>query len=212
VRGIDARTTPDDDALVDRLRRGDRDAFELLVRRYHGSLTRIAMGYVSTRQGAEELAQDAWMGVLQGLERFEGRSSFRTWLFAILVNRAKTRGLREGRTLPFSAIPGPDSPGEPDVPPSRFDTRGRWAEPPAAWRDATPEALLVGAETRRALSDAIAALPDNYRIVLTLRDLEGLDAEDVCRVLGISESNQRVLLHRARSKVRQALEAHFTAK
>lgn len=198
---------PDDEVLLGRIRGGDRDAFATLVRRHHGSLTRIAMGYVSTRQSAEEVAQDAWLAVLEGLDRFEGRSSFRTWLFTILVNRAKTRGVREGRSVPSSALAEGEASEEPAVPPSRFDSNGRWSEPPRDWHDQTPEALLDQAETRAAVIAAISVLPDKYRIVLTLRDLEGMEAEEVCRILEISEANQRVLLHRARSRLRQALEA-----
>lgn len=208
----DSGDVPGDDILITRVRSGDREAFALLVRRYHGSLTRVARGYVSTRQSAEELAQEAWLGVMEGLARFEGRASFRTWLFTILVNRAKTRGVREGRSLPFSALGEGEGEPEPAVSTSRFNGKGRWAEPPAHWRDDTPEGLLERSETRAALSAAIESLPDNYRLILTLRDIENLTAEEVCRMLEISEANQRVLLHRARSRVRQALEAHFASR
>ena len=205
------RVIADDEHLVAGVRAGSREAFAGLVRRYHASLTRVARGYVSTQQSAEEVAQEAWLGVLEGLERFAGRSSFKTWLFTILVNRAKTRGVREGRTVPFSSLAGgDDSPlDEPSVPGRRFDSAGRWSDPPRAWADETPEALLASAELRALLDRAVAGLPENYRLVITLRDIEELEADEVCRILEISEANQRVLLHRARARVRHALEEHL---
>ncbi len=198
-----------DVVLVARTRAGDKEAFSGLIHRYHGSLVRIAQQYVSTRASADEVAQDAWMGVLEGLAHFQERSSFRTWLFTILINRAKTRGVREGRSVPLSAL-GSDDPGsEPAVAPERFNQAGRWSTPPRPWAVETPEDLVSRREAMQVLARAVEELPANYRLILTLRDIEGMDGEEVCHVLQISESNQRVLLHRARARVRRALEAHF---
>ena len=201
-----------DAALVAALRRGDEAAFRALVERYHAAMVRLALSFVSTRATAEEVAQEAWLGVLEGLDRFEGRSSLRTWVFRILTNTAKTRAVREGRQIPFSALAGPDE-GEPSVDPDRFlgpDDRwaGHWAAPPRRW-ETLPEPSLVAGELRARIATAIESLPDTQRTVITLRDVEGWSAEEVCNVLELSETNQRVLLHRARSKVRNALERYF---
>jgi len=207
---------PDESQLIDALRRRDEAAFLTLVRRYHASLVRLARGYVGSQAVAEEVAQDAWLGVLQGIERFEARSSFKTWLFRILVNRAKTRGERESRSVPFSALGEGgrgEEPFEPSVDPARF--RGsddavapyHWSRPPRPWD--SPDERLLAAETLELIGRAIAALPPRQRAVITLRDVEGLSSEEVCNVLELSDTNQRVLLHRARSQVRAALERHF---
>jgi RNA polymerase sigma-70 factor, ECF subfamily len=196
--------------LLEALRAGDESAFTELARAYHASLLRVAQIYVSNRAVAEEVVQETWLAVLQGLDRFEGRSSLKTWIFSILTNRAKTRAVRERRTIPFSALQ-PERVPEPALDPERFrdpdDPRwpGHWAVPPQAW----PEDRLVAAETRDKLAGAIEALPGSQRAVISLRDLEGWSAEEVCNALGISETNQRVLLHRARSKVRKALEEYL---
>jgi len=188
------------------------------VRRYQGPLLRVALVYARSREVAEEIVQDTWLGVLQGIERFERRSSFRTWLFRILVNRARTRGEREGRTVPFSALGEPAlEPGEPAVSPERFlgpdhpEWPFHWAVPPRSW-SGSPEERLLTRETLDLVEHAIAALPQAWREVITLRDVEGWTAGEVCNVLGISETYQRVLLHRARSRVRGALEHHFDAE
>ena len=192
--------------LLERAREGDEEAFAALVRRHSPSLLRVAQMYVPSRAVAEEVVQETWLGVLRGLESFEGRSTFRTWLFRILVNRAKTRGTRERRTVPFAALAGAETDGdEPAVDPSRFATEGFWGTPPRRW-DEDPEAALDGAEALRIAREAIEKLPEMQRRVITLRDLEGFPSEEVRNVLGITETNQRVLLHRARAKVRQALE------
>lgn len=205
----------DDAQLVDALTRRDEAAFVQLVQRYQGPLLRLALVYAGNRAVAEEIVQDAWLGVIQGIERFEGRSSFRTWLFRILVNRARTRSEREGRTVPFSAlVDSAMEPAEPAVAAERF--RGptdpqwpsHWAVPPKAW-GASPDEQLLTRETLDLVERAIAALSPAQREVITLRDVEGWEADEVCNVLGISETNQRVLLHRARSRVRGALERHF---
>ena len=207
---VAAMASPADDdqdlRLLERARSGDEEAFAALVRRHSPSLLRVAQMYVPSRAVAEDVVQETWLGVVRGLERFEGRSTFRTWLFRILVNRAKTRGVRERRTVPFAALAGAEADGdEPAVDPSRFATEGFWGTPPRRW-DEDPEAALDGAEALRVAREAIEKLPEMQRRVITLRDLEGFPSDEVRNVLGITETNQRVLLHRARAKVRQALE------
>jgi RNA polymerase sigma-70 factor (ECF subfamily) len=192
------------------LRAGDEGAFARLLRKYGASLFRLARLYVSSPAVAEEVVQETWLAVFTGLERFEGRSSLKTWLFRILTNKAKTRGQREGRSLPFSAFAADGDEGETAVDVDRFlgpdhHSAGHWAAPPRG----VPEERLLAAETRGTIETAIAALPPNQRAVITLRDVEGLSAEEVCNVLVLSETNQRVLLHRARSKVRAALEQYL---
>jgi RNA polymerase sigma-70 factor, ECF subfamily len=197
--------------LLDALRAGDEDAFAALVREYHASLVRVARIYVSTPASAEEVAQETWLGVLNGLDRFEGRSSLRTWIFRILTNIAKTRAQRERRTLPFSALQDPGRVPEAAVDADRFHGPehprgpGHWAAPPSDW----PEQELLAAETRDRLAEAIEELPVSQRAVITLRDVQGWESAEVCNALGISETNQRVLLHRARSKVRRALGSYL---
>ncbi len=193
-------------ALVAALRRGDEAAFRALIEMYNPMLVRVARMYVSTQAVAEEVAQETWLAVLEGIDRFEGRSSFKTWLFRILTNRAKTRGIREGRSLPFSAL----EPDEPAVEPERFhggdhNWPGHWSAPPQGF----PEERLLAAETRDVIEQAIATLPPTQRAVISLRDIEGWGAEEVCNALTLSETNQRVLLHRARSAVRKALEQYL---
>jgi RNA polymerase sigma-70 factor, ECF subfamily len=195
------------------LRSGDERAFMELVERYHGSLLRVAQIWVSSRAVAEEVVQETWVGVLRGLDRFEGRSSLKTWIFRILANTAKTRAVREGRTIPLSSLENPGLVPEPAVGPDRFRTwetslPGHWADRPANW-DEQPEKRLETLETRAELEAAIERLPGTQRAVLSLRDIEGWSSGEVCNALGLSETNQRVLLHRARSKVRQALEEYL---
>jgi len=197
----------DDRELVRSLRDGDEQAFVALVGRHHGPMIRLAQGYVRSRAVAEEVVQDAWLGVLEGLDRFEGRSSLRTWMYRILVNGAITRAGREGRSLPFSAI-DESSQDEPAVDPGRLLGPGHWAEPPSSW-EKLPEDQLVSEETLRLVGEAIDGLPASQGEVIRLRDVEGWPSADVCTVLGISQANQRVLLHRARSKVRGALERYL---
>jgi RNA polymerase sigma-70 factor, ECF subfamily len=202
-------------ALCDALRRGDERAFEELLDLYHAPLRRFAMTYVRNAAVAEEVVQDTWLAVIRGIERFEGRSSLKTWIFQILVNTAVTRAERESRTVPLSAfeLSGEDDPA---VDPSRFLDEsherwpGHWAAPPSRWNE-LPEDALLGHEALDVLWNAIAALPEMQRRVITLRDIEGCPADEVCSLLELSEANQRVLLHRARSKARAALEAHFDA-
>jgi RNA polymerase sigma-70 factor (ECF subfamily) len=208
---------PEEQRLVEALRNGDEDAFMLVVERYGPSLLRVALLFVPSRAVAEEVVQETWLAVLAGIDRFEGRSSFKTWLFRILTNRAKTRGVREARSVPFSALAPSEAAGnEPAVDPERFlpayhPTRaGAWATPPSEWTE-TPEERLLGGETRRVIEGAIAALPPAQRAVITLRDVEGWPSEEVVDALGITDGNQRVLLHRARSRVRAALDEYLEA-
>jgi RNA polymerase sigma-70 factor (ECF subfamily) len=197
--------------LLEALRSGDEGAFTALVREYQPSLVRVARMFVSSQAAAEEVAQETWLGVLNGLDRFEGRSSLRTWIFRILTNIAKTKAVRDGRTLPFSALQDPARVPEAAVDADRFlDSEharwpGHWAAKPTPW----PEDALVAAETRERLAEAIEALPATQRAVISLRDIEGWSSEEVRNALDLSETNQRVLLHRARSKVRAALESYL---
>jgi RNA polymerase sigma-70 factor (ECF subfamily) len=202
-----AQPQPSDDAeLVKRLRSGDETAFEWLIERYQGPLLRLAQVFVPSRAVAEEVVQETWLAVITGLPAFEGRSSLKTWIFRILTNRAKSRGVRERRTVPFSSLADDEGESAPAVDPSRFRPNGRWAEAPRVWDDDTPEKLLATAEAMQRLQSAIAELPPKQRAVVTLRDIQGLEAEEICNILEISETNQRVLLHRARSKLRSVLE------
>lgn len=203
--------------IVRALRAGNETAFVMLVERYQPSMLRIARMYVSTQAVAEEVVGDAWVGVLKSLDGFEGRSSLRTWIFRILVNIAKTRGRREARTVPFSSLWTPDPGDDPSVEPERFRppgdraAPGHWADPPVAW-DAIPEERLVAKETLARVAAAIEALPPNQREVIRLRDVLGWSSNDVRNALELSETNQRVLLHRARAKVRRALEGYLSAE
>lgn len=202
--------------LLTALRQGNEDAFQTLFDKYHTSLVRLATVYANDRAAAEEVAQDTWIGVLKGLNGFQGRSSLKTWIFTILINRAKTRGQRDSRSLPFSALVSAETESdEPTVSPDRFaqphdplETGGHWLQSPRNWEE-LPEAHVLSQETGQHLKAAIAALPPVQRQVITLRDIDGFSAEEVCNILEISETNQRVLLHRARAKVRQALEHYF---
>lgn len=205
---------PEDAAFLQALRNGDETAFASLVNRYHASLLRLAMAFVPSQAIAEEVVQETWIGVLEGLSRFEGRSSLKTWIFRILTNQAKTRGVRESRSVPFSPLGNEgDDPQAPAVDPSRFQSSGywidHWASPPNSWEAKTPERLLLSKECGQQMEKAIEALPPTQRQVLVLRDLDELSSEEVCNILGISETNQRVLLHRARSRVRRALERYL---
>jgi RNA polymerase sigma-70 factor, ECF subfamily len=197
------------------LRRGDEGAFSRLVELYQSPLRRLALTYVRSSAVADEVVQETWLGVITGIDRFEGRSSLKTWIFRILTNIAKTRAVREGRTVPLSALTRAEvDADDPAVDPNRFFDQqhakwpGHWASPPTRW-EARPEQHLAGRETLDVLKRAVDLLPPAQRQVLVLRDVEGWDAPEVCELLEVSEANQRVLLHRARSKVRQALEEHL---
>jgi RNA polymerase sigma-70 factor, ECF subfamily len=199
--------SPDDTRRVEALRARDDATFAALVQEYGPTMLRVARLFVRDRAVAEEVVQEAWLGVLRGIGSFEGRSSLKTWIFRILTNTAKTRAEREGRTIPFSAL----REDEAAVDPERFQHEGRWtghwASPPSPWQ--LPEGRLLAAEARTLIDRAIAELPAAQATVLTMRDVVGFDSTEVCNVLEISETNQRVLLHRARSKVRQALEDYL---
>jgi len=200
-----------DAQVVAALRARDEDTFRRLVREWHPSLLRVAQIFVPSRAVAEEVVQETWLRVLGALERFEGRSSLRTWVFRILVNTAKTRAQREGRVIPFSSLQEPGRVPEAAVDADRFlpDDHDRhpggWASPPRP----LPEERLLAAETRDRIAAAIDALPASQRAVISLRDVEGWTSEEVCNALDLTEVNQRVLLHRARAKVRRALEAYL---
>jgi RNA polymerase sigma-70 factor (ECF subfamily) len=209
ARGNGVPRQPDAERL-EALRQGDEDAFRALVQEYGPFLMRLVMVHVSSSAVAEEVVQDTWLAALEGLDRFEGRSSLRTWLASIALNKARTRGKREGRIVPFALLRRRyEEGGGPALDPERFQGRrgerpGWWASPPVAWEE--PERQLEAAETRRVLLEAIRDLPPRQREVIALRDVSGWDAEEVRNALDLSETNQRVLLHRARSKVRAALE------
>lgn len=198
----------DDRRLVARLLDGDARAFATLVDRYHTPLLRLALTFVSNRSTAEEVVQDTWIGIINGLPTFEGRSALKTWIVRILTNRAKTLGGREARSIPFSSLGNPKNAEGPAVDPSRFQPNGMWADPPRRWDDDTPEKLLMRHEALQHLEEAISELSADQRSVVTLRDIEGLAADEVCEVLQISEGNQRVLLHRGRSKLRRSVERY----
>jgi RNA polymerase sigma-70 factor, ECF subfamily len=202
----------DDGVLVDALRRGDEAAFGWLLDRYDASLRRLARSYVATPAAVEEVVQDTWMAVITGVGRFEQRSAVKTWLHRILANRARSTGVRERRSVPFASLSDELDADQPAVDPGRFRRRGRragaWAAPPSAW-DEEPEEHLLAAETLDAVERAVATLPPNQQAVLSLRDLEGWSAAEACNALELSETNQRVLLHRARATVRRALETYF---
>lgn len=199
----------DDRRVVDALRRGDEEAFGELVDRYSRSMFRLASSYVRSPAVAEEVVQEAWLGVLTGIGRFEGRSALKTWIFRILTNVAQTRGAREARSVPFSSL-AREHEGSPAVDPDRFGEEGMWSTPPRPWD--VPEARLLSKETREVVARAIEGLPPMQRAVISLRDVEGWSSEEVRNVLELSETNQRVLLHRARSKVRGELERYLTGE
>ena len=202
----------DDEQLVAAIRQGDAQAFATLVERHSPAMIRIALAHVPTRAAAEEAVQETWIAVLRGIDRFEGRAQLKTWIFRILTNVAIRTGTRERRSLPFSALADAEAGGDPVVDPERFLPHdherypGHWALPPARWP--TPEEGLLAAETRAVIAAAIAALPPAQRTVISLRDVEGWSTEEVGEALEITPGNQRVLLHRARSRVRAAIERH----
>lgn len=208
------RADPGGLRLLAAVRAGDEAAFAELVRAHSPTMVRLAQLSVGTRAVAEEVVQEAWIGVLNGIGRFEGRSSLKTWIFRILLNKANTRAAREAGSIPFSAMHAGDRDGgEPSVDPDRFlgpesEWAGHWASTPQRFEEVPEERLLAG-ETLGRIAAALATLPPNQRAVVTMRDVEGWSSDEVCGALGVSASNQRVLLHRGRSKVRAALEAHL---
>lgn len=211
---ISTGAASDDRAIVAALRNRDEAAFAALVGRHHAMLIRIARLYVSDDAVAEEVAQETWLALLSGIDAFEERSSLKTWLVRVVENRARTRGARDRRMVPFADLAAREA-GELDPAVSADHFRGatdmapgHWAVPPRSW-GSDPERDLLDAEAREIVQAAMAALPDAQREVMTLRDVEGWSAEEVCNALGITETNHRVLLHRARSKVRRALERYY---
>ncbi len=207
--------SPADLAIVERLRAGDETAFMMLVERHQAPMLRIARMYVSSRAVAEEVVQEAWLGILNGLDGFEGRSSLRTWMYRIVANIAKTRAQREGRSIPFSALSGDDE-ADQAVDPEWFqgpDGRfpGGWKTFPEDWRG-LPEERLLGTETLHLIGRAIDVLPPMQAEVIRLRDVLGWSSDEVCNALDLSETNQRVLLHRARSRIRRELDAYLNER
>lgn len=195
-----------DDLTVSRLKAGDEDAFRDLLARHHTHLLHFARTFVKSPATAEEVVQETWLAVLTGLDSFAGRSSLKSWIYAILANRARTRAVRDGRTLLFSEMSSEGDDDEPAVDPSRFNAAGYWDQPPRRWDDLTPERLAASAQIRTRLATALEELPETQRAVVVLRDVEGCSSEEACNILGISETNQRVLLHRGRSRLRRLLE------
>ena len=213
MRDFEAISSREDEReLVGRLRSGDEMAFRGLVERYHQPLVRLALTYVSRPDVAEEVVQDTWIGVIHGIATFEARSSLKTWIFRILTYQAMSRGKRELRSIPFSVLAGREAEGaEPAVDPSRFrgpEDRyvGGWIEHPDPWGDG--ETIMLSKEMQAIVAASIETLPPAQRLVMTLRDVQAWTSEEVCEALEISQGNQRVLLHRARSRVRAALERY----
>jgi RNA polymerase sigma-70 factor (ECF subfamily) len=198
------RTASGEGDLVERLLAGDEAAFDSLVAQHHGAMMRFARCFLSRSDVAEEIVQETWLAVLKGLSAFERRSSLKTWIFQILANRARSRATREGRVIPFADVAPDDERDTSEELP--FTAGGSWGVPPAPWQVDTPEAVMLRREAVEQIERAMEALPSAQRTVVTLRDVEGLDAAQVCNILQITETNQRVLLHRARSRLRKALD------
>ena len=209
--GPDMIVLPEDSELVPRLRSGDGQAFRSLVATYHPKMISVAQSYVRSRAVAEEVVQDTWVAVMKGIDGFEGRASLKTWMFRILANQARARGEREHRTVPMSSLTAELDDEQPSVAVERFAGpagRGMWAQPPERWSD-QPEARTMSGATFAIVTSTVQKLPENQQRVFVLRDMEGWSSAEVREALDISEVNQRVLLHRARSKVRAALEAEM---
>lgn len=205
-----------DVVLLVRLRQGDERAFDELVARHHSALIRMAMGYVADREAAEEVVQDTWMAVIEGFGRFEGRSSLRTWIFGIMIHKAKDRGVREKRHMTFSSFESVDDDSDETVDPSRFhqsgERTGHWAFPPQPWDEQTPEKLLASQQAVNAMNQAIEALPRTLKDVLILCDVQGINVNEICEILKITATNLYVRLHRARERVRQAVETYLEGR
>lgn len=203
----------DEGELISALRAGDEAAFSRIVSEWSRPMLALARGFVSTEASAEEVVQETWLAVIKGLDRFEGRSALRTWVYRILVNTAKSRGVKEHRTLPWSSVAGDDA--GPSLEPALFQSAGEaypghWRAAPTAWPyDVAVEGSVLAGEVRGELRTAVDALPDRQRLVLTLRDVLGHSSDEVCQLLEISQANQRVLLHRARTAVRAGLAAYL---
>ncbi len=195
--------------FIEALRAGNERAFEVLLERLSSSMLGLARSVLSDREMAEEVVQETWLAAIRGLERFEGRSSLKTWIFSILMNVARTRAKRERRTVPFSSLSEIENPADNlAAAAERFsDDRHAWMSPPRRWRQ-TPEDRLLSTETITMIRKELQSMPPRQAEVVTLRDIEGWSAEEVCQVLGLTEANQKVLLHRGRTKVRNALERY----
>jgi RNA polymerase sigma-70 factor (ECF subfamily) len=201
------QTEFDEPEFLARLRHGDDHAFRVLIRRFHGSLIGVATSIIGSRAQAEEVVQDAWLAVFSGIGAFEGRSSLVTWVFSIVLNRARTRARREGRLVGLPALMEGTPPGGRAVDASEFKPDGHWIEIPNLWEELDPERIVGGRQLWDHVMEAIDRLPTGQRAVIILRDIEGCEAEDACRLLEISAENQRVLLHRARGRIRQTIDA-----
>lgn len=204
---------PADAVIVARLRDRDEPMFAALVDAWSPGMLRTARAYVADEHAAQDVVQEAWLGVVRGIGGFQARSSLRTWVYRILINRAKTRGVGDARTVPVGSLTLTSEDFGPTVEPARFrgpgdPYPGHWRSHPPAWP--SPEDDAVANETRRLLLAALAGLPPRQRIVVTLRDADGYTSDEVCRLLSISATNQRVLLHRGRAALRGSLEAHWT--
>jgi RNA polymerase sigma-70 factor, ECF subfamily len=201
----------DEAALVAALRAGDEDAFAALLDRLDGPLRRLARTFVASAAAADEVVQETWLAVIEGIDRFEQRSSLRTWVTRILMNKARTRGVRDKRSVPFSALTAAEDttfPPEDFLPPDHPQSPGHWARAPRAW-DELPAERLEAAETVERVRAAIESLPPLHRQVITLRDVDGWAPDEICAVLDLTPANQRVVLHRARARVRAALEDYL---
>lgn len=196
----------DDPAFLDRLRRGESRAYNQLVRRYHGTLVGVATTVIGSRAQAEEVVQDTWLAVLGAIGNFEGRSSLSTWLFSIVMNRARTRVMREGRTVGLPAGLDGSPTEERAVPLSAFDSHGHWGDMPRLWDELDPERVIAGRQLWEHVLAGLETLPAGQKAVLVLRDMEGQSADEACTLLGISAENQRVLLHRARGRIRKLID------
>ena len=201
------QTEFDEPKFLALLRRGDEQAFRTLIRRFHGSLIGVAATIIGSRAQAEEVVQDAWLAVFAGIDGFEGRSSLITWIFSIVLNRARTRASREGRLVGLPALLDGTDPGGRAVDAGEFKPDGHWIEEPRLWDELNPERIIGGRQLWDHVLAAVERLPAGQRAVLLLRDMEGCEAEEACTLLGISAENQRVLLHRARGRIRQAIDA-----
>jgi RNA polymerase sigma-70 factor (ECF subfamily) len=196
----------DDPAFLAMLRQGDQRAYQRLIRRFHGSLVGVAAAIIGSHAQGEEVVQDAWLAVHAGIGRFEGRSSLITWLFSIVLNRARTRATREARTVGLPDLADAGDPGERAVPLSAFQPDGHWADAPRLWDEISPERIVGGRQLWDHVLQAIERLPAAQRAVLILRDIEQCEADEACALLEISAENQRVLLHRARGRIRATID------
>lgn len=200
--------TDDDSTLLESLLDGDERAFATLIDRHHGEMLRLAKAFVDDEPAAEEVVQETWMAVIDGLDDFEGRGSLKTWIFSILTNLAKKRGKKDARTVPWSELSDEPLDGEVAEESNRFSAEGRWSAPPVPW-NTDPEQEAMRAQQLEIVQETIDQLPASQQAVVTMRDVQGWPAEEVCEVLDITRGNQRVLLHRGRTSVREALESHL---